>query len=199
MTATKPHIVGIGGTTRPNSSTEKALRFALHCAEGQGATTTGFFGAELTSLPMYAPENPARTDLARRFIEELRRADGLIIASPGYHGSVSGMVKNALDYVEDMRDDPRVYFDGRAVGCIATGYGWQGIVATLQALRTITHALRGWPTPLGAGINSLEPVFADDGDVVDEKSRFQLETVGREVVQFARWAMADHGQLAAVV
>ena len=63
---------------------------------------------------MYAPENPARTDGAREFAEELRQADGIIVASPGYHGSVSGLVKNALDYVEDLRDDERSYFDGLA-------------------------------------------------------------------------------------
>jgi FMN reductase len=185
-----PHIVGIGGTTRVGSSTEKALRFALGVAEEAGATTTIFAGEELSALPMYAPENPARTETAELLAAELRRADGIIIASPGYHGSVSGLVKNALDYVEDLRDDPRSYFDGLAVGCIATGAGWQAIVATLQQLRTIAHALRGWPTPLGAAINSTQKVFGPDGDVVDERARFQLTTVAQEVMQFASFKLA---------
>src|SRR5687768_4398206 len=107
MPDTRPHIIGIGGTTRAGSSTEKALRFALQVAESRGARTTGFYGPELATLPMYAPELPERTDIAAQFAEALRGADGIIIASPGYHGSVSGLVKNALDYVEDLRDDPR--------------------------------------------------------------------------------------------
>jgi FMN reductase len=191
MADTRPYIIGIGGTTRAGSSTEKALRFALGVAEAQGARITGFYGPELAELPMYAPEHPERTEGASRFAAELRQADGIIIASPGYHGSVSGLVKNALDYVEDLRDDPRCYFDGLAVGCIATGAGWQAIVATLQQLRTIAHALRGWPTPLGAAINSTQKVFGPDGDVVDERSRFQLETVAREVMQFAQLKAAQ--------
>ena len=190
MAERRPYIIGIGGTTRAGSSTEKALRFALRVAEEGGATTSGFFGPELAELPMYAPENPGRTEGARRLAEELRKADGIIVASPGYHGSVSGLVKNALDYVEDLRDDDRSYFDGLAVGCIATGAGWQAIVATLQQLRTIAHALRGWPTPLGAAINSTQKVFGEDGDVVDERSRFQLETVAREVLQFANFKLS---------
>jgi FMN reductase len=190
MADSVPYIIGIGGTTRAGSSTEKALRFALKVAEAGGAKTSGFFGPELAELPMYAPENPGRTDGAQRLAEQLRKADGIIVASPGYHGSVSGLVKNALDYVEDLRDDERSYFDGLAVGCIATGAGWQAIVATLQQLRTIAHALRGWPTPLGAAINSTQKVFDDSGDVVDERSRFQLETVAREVVQFANFKLA---------
>lgn len=185
MADTRPYIIGVGGTTRAGSSTERALRFALQVAEREGARTLGFYGPELAELPMYAPELPARTEGAVRFVEELRQADGIIVASPGYHGSVSGLVKNALDYVEDLRDDPRCYFDGLAVGCIATGAGWQAIVATIQQLRTIAHSLRGWPTPLGAAINSTQKVFDDEGDVVDERSRFQLETVAREVMQFA--------------
>jgi FMN reductase len=120
-------------------------------------------------------------------IEELRKADGLILGSPGYHGSVSGMIKNALDYTEDMNKDERVYLQGRAVGIIATGYGWQGVVATIATLRQITHALRGYPTPLAAGINSLgDAVFDADGTVIEDKAEMQLSIVGQEVVDLAR-------------
>ncbi len=185
MSQTRPHIVGLGGTTRAGSTTEKALRFALGVAEDGGATTSGFFGPELAQLPMYAPENPDRTEVATRLTQHLRVADGIIIASPGYHGSVSGLVKNSLDYVEDLRGDTPPYFSGLAVGCIATGAGWQAIVATLQQLRTIAHALRAWPTPMGAAINTTVGVFDNSGELVDARARFQLETVGHEVLEFA--------------
>lgn len=179
------HIVGIGGTTREASSTEKALRFALGVCEKAGATTTLFGAADLAALPHYAPENPARTPEAQRLVGELRRAGGVVIGSPGYHGGVSGLVKNALDYIEDLRDDDPAYLSGRPVGCIATGAGWQGIVTTLEALRAIVHALRGWVTPLGAAINTSKPVFDADGAPTDERVRFQLETLAAEIMDFA--------------
>lgn len=179
------HVVAVGGTTRPNSSTERALRLALVAAEEAGATTTLFSGPDLAELPMYAPEHPDRVEVAGRLVTELRRADGVILGSPAYHGSISGLVKNALDYTEDMRDDERAYLSGRACGVVATGYGWQGVVATLQTLRQIVHALRGHPTPLGAGVNSLETKFAEDGTVSDDKAAFQLAMVGSEVVALA--------------
>jgi FMN reductase len=178
--------VGIGGTTRPGSSTEKALRYALRVCEDHGVTTTLFAGSDLAALPHYAPELPDRTAGALRLLEELRRADGLIIGSPGYHGSVSGLVKNAIDYTEDLRDDTRCYLSGLPVGLIATGAGWQGTVTTLDALRSIVHALRGWPTPLGVAINSTIKVFNDEGDVIDEKARLQLETMALEVGNFIK-------------
>jgi len=94
---------------------------------------------------MYVPDATLRTDKARRLIGALAGCDAVIIASPGYHGGPSGLIKNALDYVEDLRDDERPYFDGRAVGCIACAAGWQATTTTLIALRSIVHALRGWP------------------------------------------------------
>ena len=181
-----PRIVGIGGTTRSGSSTEKALRFALARCEELGASTSCFSGAELARLPHFAPELPDRTDTALRMLEEIRRSDGIIVASPGYHGSVSGLVKNALDYTEDLREDQRCYLSGMPVGLIVTGAGWQGTVTTLEALRSIVHSLRGWPTPMGVAINSTLPVFGPDGQVTDDKARFQLEVMAGEVMEFVK-------------
>ncbi|MGH2784306.1 MAG: NADPH-dependent FMN reductase [Actinomycetota bacterium] len=185
--AKKPLIVGIGGTTRANSSTEKALRFALGVAEKEGAEVVMFDGPTLDTLPHYAPEKPERAPVAVELIDVLRRADGIILATPGYHGTISGLVKTALDYTEDMREDEQPYFAGRPVGCIATGAGWQGTVTALEGLRTVVHTLRGWPTPLGATINTAQPAFSPDGDPIDEKVAFQLTIVAQEVMQFVRW------------
>ena len=56
---------------------------------------------------------------------------------------------------------------------------------------TVAHALRGWPTPLGAALNASQPLFDAEGRVVDEQARFQLETVGRQVVEFAQMRRAQ--------
>lgn len=174
-----PFIVGLGGTLRPESSSESVLRVALETAEDTGARTV-LFGAEaLASLPMYDPTRPV-TPVARVLLAALQEADGVIVSSPGYHGSVSGMVKNALDYVEELRGDDRPYLSGRAVGCVTTAYGWQAAVTTLQALRTIVHALRGWPTPLGIAINAAESPFGPDGQPT-ERVRSQLRIMASEV------------------
>jgi FMN reductase len=175
-------VIGIGGTIRPGSHTDQALRAALEAAEAQGAETRSFAGAWLAGLPLFSPADRKRSPEAAELIEAVRLADGLIVASPGYHASISGMVKNALDYLEDLREDPRPYLSGRGVGCIATGAGWQATVSTLAALRAIVHALRGWPTPLGAAINTAPGAPEND----ECRARFQLETIGAQVVEFAR-------------
>ena len=184
----KPLIVGIGGSTRVESTGERALCVALHAAEEAGARITLFNGAFLARIPIYAPEDRRRNAEQRELLDAVRLADGLILASPGYHGGISGLVKNALDLLEDLRDDRRCYLDGRAVGCIITANGWQTVGTALTALRSIVHALRGWPTPLGAGLNTAEKIFDPAGLCIDPSAALQLAVVGRQVVEFAhRW------------
>jgi FMN reductase len=178
-------IVGLGGTTRVDSSSERAVQFVLAAAAGRGAETLHFGAADL-DLPMYAPERPERTPQTLRLVEAIAGADGLVVCSPAYHGGISGLIKNALDYVEDLRDAERPYLDGRAVGCLSCASGWQATITTLVALRSVVHALRGWPTPLGVAINVARPQFAADGSVVDPELARQLEIVGAQVVEFAR-------------
>jgi len=188
----RPLVVGIGGTTRAASSTERALGFALRGAESTGARTHLFGGTFLHSLPHYAPESAQQTDEQLQLIEAVREADAIIIATPGYHGGVSGLVKNALDTLEELRADDRPYLDGRAVGCIVTAYGWQAAGSVLTSLRSIVHALRGWPTPFGAGINTLETRFDSAETCSDPKVVEQLATVGRQAAEFALAFGAHH-------
>jgi FMN reductase len=178
-------IVAIGGTVSPGSATELALKTAIAAVEDAGAEVTLFDGGYLADLPHY--RGPGHT-LAHgaEMIEAIRRADGLLISAPGYHGTVSGLVKNALDYLEDLATDARPYLDGRAVGLIATAYGDQATVNTMQTLRTVVHALRGWPTPMGATIRVGPDMFALGSDRLDDRSRAQLELVARQVVDGAK-------------
>src|SRR5580692_11624976 len=157
----------------------------LNAAQRAGARTNLISGAQL-QLPLYQPDNPERGEGARFLVAELALADGIILGSPGYHGSISGLIKNALDYVEDLRGDPRPYLSGRAVGCIATAGGWPGAVNTLGALRDIVHALRGWPTPLGAAINSAEMVFDEEGTCQVPRVAQMLDMIAGEVIGFAK-------------
>jgi FMN reductase len=189
---TKPLIVGIGGTLRASSSSERALRRCLSIAEAAGAATAIFTGADLR-MPLYEPGSPSLSPACEKMITALRAADGIILASPGYHGSISGTLKNALDYTEEMRGDARIYFDGRAVGCIASAAGWQAAAATLSALRSITHALRGWPTPLGIMMNSSEPIFDAEGAPVSASLDDNFALMTQQVLAFARRSILAQG------
>lgn len=183
-----PRVLALGGSTRPLAASERALRIAAAAAQDAGAVVT-FFTARDLMLPMYEPETVERTPAAVRLIAALREADGLLVSSPGYHGGISGMVKNALDYAEDLRYDDRPYLEGRAVGCIAVAHGWQTAVGTLHQLRQTVHALRGWPSPLGCAVNDAAGLIGDDVDSTDPALVRQLSVIGTEVTEFA---LAQH-------
>lgn len=177
-------IVGIGGSTRPDSSTKRLVRTVLDAVEARGARTTLFSGEDLL-LPAYDPFELTRPPGALTMIEEIRQADGVVIGSPGYHGSISGLMKNVLDYLEDMRDDARPYLDDKPVGCVVAAYGWQATVTTLVTLRQIVHALRGWPTPLGLAVNVAATPLPPDGSLTDKRLLDSVAIMADQLVTFA--------------
>jgi FMN reductase len=158
---------------------------ALAAAEREGVRTKLFGAQTLAELPHYMTPASRTSPHAQELLEYVRKADGFIIASPGYHGSISGIVKNAIDYVEETAKDERVYMDGLPVGLIATAYGWQAATSTLATLRSIVHALRGWPTPMGAAVNCSGGILKG-GKCSDPRALAQLDLVGQQVCGFAR-------------
>ncbi|MBS0478058.1 MAG: NAD(P)H-dependent oxidoreductase [Proteobacteria bacterium] len=186
-----PLVVGIGGTIGAVSSTERALRIALEAAGREGFRTRLFGGEDMARLPLYDPRSTARTHHEQDFVDAVRGASALIIASPGYHGSISGVVKNALDLLEETAKDARPYLADMPVGLIATAYGWQATGSTIAALRSIVHALRGWPTPFAAAINTQITKFDDQGGATDPAVIEQLCLIGKQVARFA--PLVDRG------
>ncbi|SNQ47367.1 putative flavoprotein [Frankia canadensis] len=179
----RPVIVGLGGATRADSATHLVLAATLGSMAQAGAETILFGAAEL-DLPMYAPERPERTPATLRLLTAVERCDALVVATPGYHGAMSGMVKNALDYLEDLRGAPRPYLDGRAVGLIVSATGAQEAGTTLSALRSTVHALRGWPTPLGVAFGAGDGVVDAHGRVTDSATATLLEALVDQIMGF---------------
>jgi len=181
-------VVGIGGSVDAGSQSDRVLRSVLTAVTDLGAEVEVFSGRSL-ELPPYN-SGAQLPDEARDYVEAVRRADALVITSPGYHGTVSGLVKNALDYLEELRGDQRPYLDGRAVALVAVARGWQASVATLGTLRQVVHALRGWPTPLGLSINSSATTFDDAGRTDDHSTAGAIGVMAGQLVDFAqRWSL----------
>ncbi|WP_410095233.1 NADPH-dependent FMN reductase, partial [Streptomyces sp. wa22] len=151
--------------------------------------TISFCGSIAAGLPLkmnaLAPVLP-RSSRMSCSTPWIRSAGGRSSWLSSGRGSISGLVKNAVDLLEDLRDDTRVYFDGRAVGLVVTAAGWQACGTTLSALRNVVHAMRGWPTPLGVTLNSGQgPLFTPDGTCTDKTAAAQLDLLGHQVHEFA--------------
>lgn len=175
-------VVGIGGSRRPGSSTERVIAAVLEDLESRGATTK-LYGGESLLFPHYEPGAPLDA-AAADYLATVRAADAVVLGSPGYHGGISGLVKNAVDYLEELRDDPAPYLEGKAVGCVTTAYGWQAAVSTLSALRQTVHALRGWPTPYGIAMNVTGGLCSFDGRFTDTRAGESTGIVASQIMQF---------------
>ena len=186
---TGPLIVGLGGSTGTSSGTGRLLHECLRMAEERGARTVAFDGSQLAELPIFGAGDPPADTGAGTLIEAVRRADAVVIATPGYHGSMSGLVKNAIDHLEALREDARPYLDGRAVGVIVSAAGWQACGTTVVSVRSTIHALRGWPTPFGVTVNSAVQK-PDAAGRFDETVEGALDILAGQVVDFASWQVA---------
>jgi FMN reductase len=180
-------IVGLGGGMRPTSRSLVALKEALSLVAAQGAETRLLSVLDL-QLPIYRPDydSPARygpeaAPAIERLLESVRWADGMLWASPSYHGSLSGAVKNALDYIQFLSNDSPSFLYGKTVGMIATGSGAIAAVNTITQLNQIAHALRAQVVPLAVPITGVGRAI-EDGALVDPQFRQRLEMLAKELV-----------------
>jgi FMN reductase len=184
-----PRIVGLGGSASSNSITEQLLQRCLKLTESLGAQTIMLTGEQLSHLPIYTVDSPVPAGVgAERLLAAVRQADALVIATPGYHGGMSGLLKNALDHLEALRIEVPPYLDGRAVGVIVAASGWQACGTALVSVRSAIHALRGWPTPLGVTVNSAEQPPSATG-AFEAGVEASLGVLAQQLVDFATGAI----------
>jgi FMN reductase len=174
-------VVGICGSLRPNGWTRAALKIALAGAEERGAA------AELLNLRDYDLPFCGGGDVdaiqgagVQRLQQKVSEANGIILATPNYHGSLSGVLKNALDLMS-MRE-----FEGKVVGLIGVSGGRMGGAFTLNTLRAIGRTLHAWVIPSEAWVYNADSAFSEDGHIKDPRSEERVHDVGRKIARLTR-------------
>jgi FMN reductase len=184
----KLSVVGLGGSMRSGSTSLSALQIALEGAAAAGSGTTLLDLHEL-DLPMYSPEHRV-PPAAARLAEASATADAMIWSSPTYQGSISGALKNALDWMILLGDRDPAYLTNKPIGLVATAGGVQGL-QSINAMEFSVRALRGWAVPLVLAVAQARQVFDPDGRVVDEAVDQQLRALGAEVARAAAQFRSD--------
>jgi FMN reductase len=179
----KLRIVGLGGSLAKASKSRAALSKALAGAEAAGAETELLDLREL-DLPMYDPDENEPGESAARVIESCYAADGLIWSSPLYQGTISGALKNALDWLHLLDSREPSYLYDKVIGLISAAGGTQGLQA-INTMEFAVRALRGWAVPYVVPVASAWQAFDAEGQIQIEAVGIQLETLGQEVVRVA--------------
>ena len=177
-------ILGIGGSTREGSLTLIVLETALKMAREAG-TEAVLADVRALDLPVFSADRPlaAYPESLPWLLAEARRADAYLLASPTYHGTVSGAVKNVLDALNFLGEDGGDYFGGKPVGLIA--YGGGSAANVLTALYHATRALNGLTVPTVVAVPS-GAIEAERRAVVDPGARRRLEALIGETIDLAR-------------
>lgn len=172
-------VVGMSGSLRPGSATRTAVQYALRGAEEEGAKAELLDLAEY-DLPFLGLDHEEKNVKAvERFRAELRASDGMILGSPEIHGSISGVLKNALDLVG--YDE----FEGKMIGLVGVAGGRMGAVETLSHMRTIGRSLHAWVVPNQVSIEDSNEAFDLNGNPNSLEVGNRLKSVGKQVAHFA--------------
>jgi FMN reductase len=159
-----------------------ALSIALAGAQENGAAV------ELADLRDYnlplctgeAQDASQNTPGVQRLRQNVREANGVILATPNYHGTLSGVLKNALDLMSVQE------FEGKIVGLVGVSGGRMGGANTLNTLRAIGRSLHAWVVPWEAWVYDASVAFAADGSLGDAAIEERLKDVGRKVARLTR-------------
>jgi NAD(P)H-dependent FMN reductase len=168
-------VVAIAGSLRAESHTRTALDRALDAAESAGADAEPL---DLRSfeVPPLNPDVDGQGDSAA-FTRRVRAADAILLGTPMYHGSYSGVLKNALDHCGFDE------FEGKTVGLLGVSGGAFPITA-LDHLRSVCRALDAWVLPHQAAVPRASSAF-DGDEFVDDGIEDRVATLGRRVVEYA--------------
>jgi NAD(P)H-dependent FMN reductase len=174
-------VVGICGSLRQQSLTRMALKVALDGAAEAGALVQ-LLDLRDYDLPFVTSDDgPEQSDPnVLRLRADVRPADGMILATPEYHGSFSGVLKNALDL---MGFDE---FEGKMIGLIGVSGGKMGAFDALNSLRNIGRTLHAWVVPEQASVPEASNVFDSFGEPTNPEIQFRLRQVGSQVARFGR-------------
>lgn len=167
---TELHVLGVAGSMRPGSYSLKALRMALENAKAHGAQVRLLEIAE-SDIPVYSP-SASPPDVVTKDVEW---ADAFILASPDYHGSISGALKNFLDFYYEE-------FAGKVFGYIVASH--EKGLTVMDQMRTAVRQCYGWSLPYGVSING-EQDFAD-GKMTNARIEQRIKMMSRDLVVYGR-------------
>ncbi len=169
-------IVGINGSLRAESYSYQALYLAAQRVEALGAEVE-ILDLRQMQLPFCNGEKEY-TDYpdVKRIRDAVSSADGLILATPEYHGSVSGVLKNALDLMSFE------HLSGKVAGLISV-LGGQPNTNALNDLRLIIRWVHGWCIPEQIAIGEAWKAFSPEGKLLDEKLSQRFDKFAQSLVE----------------
>ena len=167
------NVLGVAGSTRQSSYSTRALKIALEYAKNHGADVR-MLELNRIVLPLYDPSGPASKEVEHA-AEAIAWADAFILASPDYHGSISGTLKNFLDHFYEE-------FAGKLFGYIVASH--EKGLTVMDQMRTAVRQCYGWSMTYGVSINGPQDFTGQE--TANARLSSRLRMMARDLVVYGR-------------
>jgi NAD(P)H-dependent FMN reductase len=166
-------IVGVGSSMRGCSFSTLAVKMVLDLTKNDYGAETYLIDLREANIPIYNPDDSPHNNL-QRMGQRLRWADSFVLASPDYHGSMSGVMKNFLDHFWEE-------FAGKTFGYICASH--EKGLTVMDQMRTAIRQCYGWSMPYGVSINGEED-FNDKAEIINSSVERRLKMLARDLVVY---------------
>jgi azobenzene reductase len=165
-------LLAVGSSMRENSFSTLAAKLVLHLSNKKYGADTRLLDLRQTELPIYNPEDSSESNTQIQYLVEW--ADAFILASPDYHGSMSGVMKNFLDHFW-------AEFAGKLFGFICASH--EKGLTVMDQMRTAVRQCYGWSMPYGISINGEED-FNDRAEITNVLLNKRLGMFARDIIVY---------------
>lgn len=179
-------VLGFAGSLRTGSYNKKALRVVLEGAREAGAETEEIDLRELKISPYDGDvENSKGLPASvKKLKEKIDKADALLIASPEYNNSVSGVLKNVIDWASRKGEEGTNVFKGKPAALITASTGRYGGLRAAMAFRPVARTLGILLMNQEVQVANAPDVF-DGEKIVNERVERQLKELGKGLVDWS--------------
>ncbi len=183
-----PKILAFAGSTRTDSFNKKLIKVAVNAARNVGAQVT-LIDLRDFPMPLYDGDLEKEKGLpeqAKKFKKILLEHQGLLISSPEYNSSISGVLKNAIDWAsrtESTEEAPLACFTNKVAGIMSASPGGLGGLRGLVHLRAILGNINVLVIPQQLAVTFADKAFDANGALIDEKQNKGVENISAALVK----------------
>ncbi|MDE1763847.1 MAG: NAD(P)H-dependent oxidoreductase [Thaumarchaeota archaeon] len=183
----KPKILAFAGSTRTDSFNKKLVKIAADGARDSGADVTVIDLRDFV-MPLYDGDLEQRDGLpttARKLKDLMLTHQGFLISSPEYNSSISGVLKNAIDWAsrQSAGETPLACFTGRVAGIMSASPGALGGLRGLVHVRSILENIGVLVIPDQMAVSKANEAFNADSTLKDKKQEERIKKIGTSVAE----------------
>jgi len=198
--AKKPKILAFAGSLREHSYSKRVVKTAVKGAEAAGAEVT-YVDLRDYPMPIYNADDHERdgfNENALKFQRLLAAHDGLLIASPEYNGSLTGALKNSIDWASRQSDEFKTIevFKGKVAAIMTESPGVFGGIRCLGHLRGVLSIMLVNVLPSEIAVGKVHEMFdGNSAEMTDAKMKNVLENLGASLADLLK---KTHGEVEVV-